>query len=74
MQIGVPKETVEGERRAALVPEVVKRLAGEGHTVAVQRAAGAGALISDALYEASGVELADAGAGLEAELMGAQAL
>ena len=28
MQIGVPKETAEGERRVALVPDVVGKLAG----------------------------------------------
>src|ERR671929_127511 len=36
MRIGVPKETAPGERRVALVPEVVKKLTGQGHTVVVQ--------------------------------------
>ena len=31
MRIGVPKETAERERRVALVPEVVKKLTGQGH-------------------------------------------
>ena len=34
MQIGVPKETAEGERRVALVPDVVRKLThagGESH-------------------------------------------
>ena len=54
MRIGVPKETTDGERRVALVPEVVGKLtraasedasaAGEVRVV-VQRGAGAGALI-----------------------------
>ena len=39
MQIGVPKETAEGERRVALVPEVVRKLTGGGE---VRRARGRG--------------------------------
>jgi H+-translocating NAD(P) transhydrogenase subunit alpha len=59
MRIGVPKETAEGERRVALVPEVVKRLTDERQEVVVQRGAGAGALIPDAAFEAAGARLAD---------------
>ena len=36
MRIGVPKETAEGERRVALVPEVVQKLTGAGHEVIVE--------------------------------------
>jgi H+-translocating NAD(P) transhydrogenase subunit alpha len=62
MRIGVPRESVEGERRVALVPEVVNKLAGEGHEVVVQRGAGAGALIPDSQYEEAGANMvADAG-------------
>ena len=43
MQIGVPKETAEGERRVALVPEIVRKLSDGGAVeVLVQRGAGAG--------------------------------
>jgi NAD(P) transhydrogenase subunit alpha len=59
MKIGVPKETAEGERRVALVPEVVKKLAAQGLAVVVQRGAGAGALIPDSAYEDAGAELVD---------------
>src|SRR5579859_1414846 len=59
MQIGVPKETAEGERRVALVPEVIKKLKTKGLDVVVQRAAGAGALIPDELFEEAGAELVD---------------
>src|SRR5947209_17771886 len=67
MQIGVPKETVDGERRVALVPEVVRKLAqapaGEDgaaqNEVVVERGAGAGALIPDQQYEDAGATLAD---------------
>jgi NAD(P) transhydrogenase subunit alpha len=60
MRIGVPKETTEGERRVALVPEVVKKLsATDGIEVVVQRGAGAGALIPDAAYEEAGATMVD---------------
>ena len=59
MKIGVPKETAEGERRVALVPEVVKKLSGQGHELVVQRGAGDGALIPDAAFEEAGATLVD---------------
>src|SRR5436305_8191943 len=64
MQIGVPQETAEGERRVALVPDVVRKLlaaTGDQETpqneVIVQRGAGAGALIPDDQYEEAGARL-----------------
>jgi H+-translocating NAD(P) transhydrogenase subunit alpha len=59
MQIGVPTETSAGERRVALVPEVVRKLTGQGHEILVQRGAGAGALIPDAQFEDAGAKLVD---------------
>jgi H+-translocating NAD(P) transhydrogenase subunit alpha len=59
MRIGVPKETAEGERRVALVPEVVRKLSGGGQEVLVQRGAGAGALIPDSAFEEAGARLVD---------------
>jgi NAD(P) transhydrogenase subunit alpha len=68
MRIGVPKETTEGERRVALVPEVVGKLtraAGEDPggrdpiQVLVQRGAGAGALIPDEAFAEAGAEMVD---------------
>ena len=61
IQIGVPKEMADGERRVALVPEVVGKLAGGGggHEVVVERGAGAGALIPDASYEEAGARLVE---------------
>ena len=47
MQVGVPRETAEGERRVALVPEVVKKLSARGIDVIVEAGAGAGALLPD---------------------------
>jgi NAD(P) transhydrogenase subunit alpha len=63
MKIGVPKETADGERRVALVPEVVRKLAGSGGEdgggieVVVERGAGAGALIPDVQYEEAGATM-----------------
>ena len=59
MRIGVPKESAEGERRVALVPEVAKKLTSGGLEVVVQRGAGAGALIPDSQYEEAGAVLSD---------------
>jgi H+-translocating NAD(P) transhydrogenase subunit alpha len=62
MQIGVPIETAPGERRVALVPEVVRKLSDRGIEVVVQRGAGAGALLPDELFEEAGAKMVkDAG-------------
>jgi len=54
MKIGVPKETVAGERRVALVPEAVRKLAASSAEVIVERDAGEGALIGDDQYSEAG--------------------
>jgi H+-translocating NAD(P) transhydrogenase subunit alpha len=59
MRIGVPKETAERERRVALVPEAVGKLAGQGHELLVERGAGAGALLPDSQFEEAGAKLVD---------------
>ncbi len=58
MRVGVPKETAPGERRVALVPEVVKRLSGLGLEVVVQADAGANAQIPDAAFQEAGATIA----------------
>jgi NAD(P) transhydrogenase subunit alpha len=69
MRIGVPRETARHERRVALVPETVKRLAKSGHVVVVERGAGRAAGFPDAEYEAAGARLGDAAEALGAELV-----
>ena len=59
MLIGVPKETAPGERRVAMVPDVVKRLADKDVEVVVEAGAGEGALIPDALFEEAGASVGD---------------
>jgi proton-translocating NAD(P)+ transhydrogenase subunit alpha len=58
MKIAVPKEIAAGERRVALVPDVVRKLTGNGHEVVVQAGAGQAAMIPDALYEEAGAKIA----------------
>jgi NAD/NADP transhydrogenase alpha subunit len=54
MKIGVAKETAPGERRVALVPEVLGKLKAAGLDLLVERGAGAGASIPDAAYQDAG--------------------
>ena len=63
MRIGVPKETAAGERRVALVPDVVKSLGKDEHLeVLLERGAGEAAGHPDASYEAAGAKLVEADA------------
>ncbi len=65
MRVGVPKETAAGERRVALVPELIERL--DGIETAVERGAGEAAGFSDEQYREAGAELVDdAWSGVEA--------
>src|SRR5215212_1520748 len=57
MRVGVPKETAEGERRVALVPEVVRKLTQKEHEVLVEPGAGGGAMIPDSLFEEAGAKI-----------------
>ena len=59
MRIGVPRESAAGERRVALVPEVVAKLVEAGHEVLVERGAGSAASFEDDAYEQAGAQLAD---------------
>ena len=58
--VAVGRETLEGERRVALVPESVGRLTRAGVTVRVERGAGERALIPDSAYETAGATLTGA--------------
>jgi H+-translocating NAD(P) transhydrogenase subunit alpha len=59
MNVSVPKETAPGERRVALVPEVVDRLVKGGVEVVVEAGAGAGAHQPDSVYERAGAVIGD---------------
>jgi NAD(P) transhydrogenase subunit alpha len=57
MKVGVAKETASGERRVALVPEVLGKLTAAGLEILVERGAGAGSSIPDAAYEEAGATI-----------------
>jgi NAD(P) transhydrogenase subunit alpha len=57
MIVGVPKEVVPGERRVALVPDLVPKLSKAGLEIIVQPGAGASAGFSDAAYAGTGARL-----------------
>ena len=62
MKVAIPCESLDGERRVALVPDGVSKLQAAGFDrVSVQAGAGSGAFIPDQAY-------ADAGAEVEADL------
>src|SRR3990170_8133720 len=62
--IGVPRETAEGEKRVATVPDVVEKLVKLGFKVAVQSGAGNAANFGDDVYRAAGAEIIGDAAGL----------
>jgi len=59
MRIGVPRETVPGERRVALVPETAAKLTKAGNEVVVERGAGTEAAFVDSAYEQAGARIVD---------------
>ncbi|TMG60319.1 MAG: Re/Si-specific NAD(P)(+) transhydrogenase subunit alpha [Chloroflexi bacterium] len=60
MRIGVVRETTPGERRVALVPETVGRLAKSGNEVIVERGAGEASSFPDRMYTEAGGTIGDA--------------
>ena len=58
MKIGVPRETVPGEKRVAVTPEVASKLVKSGFVVTVEMGAGQAAGFSDTDYQAAGATIA----------------
>jgi H+-translocating NAD(P) transhydrogenase subunit alpha len=69
VKIGVPKETAEGERRVALIPDVVRSLTGRELEVAVEAGAGEGAGHPDSKYSEAGAEVAASEAAYGADVV-----
>ena len=67
MRIGVPAETLVGEKRVATVPDVVEKLIKLGFKVAVESGAGDAANFSDDSYRAVGADIVVGAAKLWAE-------
>jgi NAD(P) transhydrogenase subunit alpha len=59
MKVGAPKETAQGERRVAMVPDVAKAMTANELQVAVEPGAGEAASYPDAHYTEAGAELGD---------------
>ncbi|HEV2820913.1 MAG TPA: Re/Si-specific NAD(P)(+) transhydrogenase subunit alpha [Solirubrobacteraceae bacterium] len=59
MKVGVPKESVAGERRVALVPDVVRKMAANDHEVVVEPGAGEQAALLDSAYTDAGATVGD---------------
>lgn len=57
MKIGIPKESMPGEGRIALVPEDCRSLVDGGHTVYIEQSAGVSSGYMDSVYEGAGVEI-----------------
>ncbi len=56
-RVGVPKEVKDHEYRVAITPAGVKELVSHGHTVQVEKDAGAGSSIADEEYVAAGATI-----------------
>jgi alanine dehydrogenase len=59
MLIGVPKEIKAQEFRVGMTPAGVRELTASGHRVLVERGAGEGIGLTDALYTAAGATIVD---------------
>ena len=57
MIIGVPKESLSGETRVAILPEEIQRLSSDELAFRVETGAGKGSFISDESYADSGAEI-----------------
>jgi len=57
VRIAVPRESAAGERRVALVPDAVGKLAAAGFDVTVERGAGVEAGFADAAYTETGASI-----------------
>jgi NAD(P) transhydrogenase subunit alpha len=69
MKIGLLKETVTGERRVALSPDIVKKLSNKGFTIKVTSGAGERADFSDQQYRDAGAEIVTPAEALSADIL-----
>jgi NAD(P) transhydrogenase subunit alpha len=59
VRVGIPRETTQGERRVALVPETVGKLGANGFELVVETGAGVLASFPDPAYTEAGASLGD---------------
>lgn len=62
MIIGIPKEIKSNENRVGFVPGAVATFKAHGHTILVEKNAGAGSGFPDELYKAQGAEIVETAA------------
>ncbi len=67
MRVGIPKETLPGERRVAAVPDTVSKMTKAGTQVVVEAGAGKEAFIDDKEFEAAGATIASSAQALLSE-------
>ncbi len=69
MRVAIPAETGPGERRVAMMPEVVPRLTAAGLEVVVESGAGRHAYVSDNAYRVVGTKVLETGVLAEADVV-----
>ncbi|NMP17783.1 Re/Si-specific NAD(P)(+) transhydrogenase subunit alpha [Thalassotalea sp. Y01] len=69
MQIGIPKESLEGENRVAVSPASIQALAKLGFDVVVESGAGDKASFNDTVYGEAGAGIVDANLAWQADLV-----
>ncbi|EGV51429.1 Re/Si-specific NAD(P)(+) transhydrogenase subunit alpha [Candidatus Endoriftia persephone] len=69
MKIGVPRESLAGETRVAITPDVVKKLTGKGFEILIEAGAGESAHFPDDEYSAVGGTLVSNAEALAAEIV-----
>ncbi len=57
MFIGIPRETLPGERRVAALPDTVQSMVQSGFTIGVEAGAGRGSFAADEAYAEAGAEV-----------------
>ena len=67
MQIGIPKEIGQHEKRVALVPESVKKLVSNNINVLIESKAGTDSNFSDMDYENAGAQISESSAKVYSE-------
>ena len=69
MKVGVPRETVPGEQRVAIVPEAAAKLVAAKHEVIVESGAGTGSGHDDEAYRKAGATVGDRNAAFGADVV-----
>ncbi len=57
LAVGVPRETMPGEHRVALTPDVVRRISRSGYRILVEAEAGENSWFLDSMYQEAGAEI-----------------